>query len=102
MKEIKINENWTFEDAVNHIKTLKFHYDEVLASFSYFEIKAKVEFMRKFKKEFYSLKMKEWRVDKLWDYINGYETYNTLKFLVERDKKNERNNKRNDGILQVK
>lgn len=101
MKEIKINENWTFEDAVKNVKALKSHYDEVLASFSYFEIKTKVEFMRKFKKEFYSLKMKEWRVDKLWDYINGYETYNTLKFLVERDKKNERNNKRNDGILQV-
>lgn len=70
MKEIKINENWTFEDTVNHIKTLKFQYHEVLASFSYFDLKKEVEFKKNVKKSIYNLKFVEWQKDLLWEYMN--------------------------------
>ena len=70
MKEIKINEDWTFEDVVNNIKTLKFKYHEVLTSFSYFDKKKDTIFINKIKKSIYNLKIVEWQKNLLWEYMN--------------------------------
>lgn len=70
MKEIYVDNNWTFEEAVNNIKTLKTQYEKVLASFSYFEFKEKLEFKKNVKRSIYNLKMSEWKKDKLWEYMN--------------------------------
>lgn len=82
MKKLYINQNWTFEEVVNNLKTLKIEYEGILASFSYFQLHDKVEFLRKTKKAFYSLKLKEWEINKLWEYMNGYEFLYVLKQMV--------------------
>lgn len=82
MKNLYINQNWTFEEAVNNLKTLKIEYEGILASFSYFQLHDKVEFLRKTKNDFYSLKLKEWEINKLWEYMNGYEFLYVLKQMV--------------------
>lgn len=82
MKNLYINQNWTFEEAVNNLKTLKIEYEGILASFSYFQLHDKVEFLRKTKESFYSLKLKEWEINKLWEYMNGYEFLYVLKQMV--------------------
>ena len=87
MNELKINYNWSFEEAVNHLEALKSQYEEVLASFSYYQIHDKVEFIRKLKNDFYSLKLKEWEINKLWEYMNGYEFLYVLRQIIARRKK---------------
>lgn len=87
MNELKINYNWSFEEAVNHLETLKSQYQEILASFSYYQIHEKVEFLRKVKNDFYSLKLKEWEINKLWEYMNGYEFLYVLRQIAKRRNK---------------
>ena len=86
MNELKINYNWSFEEAVNHLETLKSQYEEVLTSFSYYQIHEKVEFLRKVKNDFYSLNLKRWEIDKLWEYMNGYEFLYVLRQMIKRRK----------------
>ena len=86
MNELKINYNWSFEEAVNHLETLKSQYQEILASFSYYQIHEKVEFLRKTKRAFYSLHLKEWEINKLWEYMNGYEFLYVLRQMIARRK----------------
>lgn len=90
MKEIYVDNNWTFEEAVNNIKTLKTQYEKVLASFSYFEFKKELEFKKNVKRSIYNLKMSEWKKDKLWEYMNGYELFYVIKGIVERENKKTR------------
>lgn len=71
----------SFSDIVDNIETLRLQYEEVLASFSNFEQKQKHEYMRLIKNEIYSLKMLEWKKDKIWEYINGLEYIEVLKNL---------------------
>ena len=87
MNELKINYNWSFEETVNHLKALKSQYEEILASFSYYQIHEKGEFIRKTKSDFYSLHLKEWEIDKLWEYMNGYEFLYVLRQIIARIKK---------------
>lgn len=84
MEEIYINPDWTFKEAVEHLKTLKAHYKGNLASFLYFQLKEKVEFKRKIRNAIYSLKMEEWKKDKIWNYMNDYEFYYVLKGISNR------------------
>lgn len=71
----------SFSDIVDNIETLRLQYEEVLASFSNFDQKQKHEYMRLIKNEIYSLKMLEWKKDKIWEYINGLEYIEVLKNL---------------------
>lgn len=84
---MEINENWNFEEVMNNIKTLKTKYEEVLTSFPYFEIRKKTEFIDKTRKKFYSLNLPEWQIDKLWEYLNGYEKYYVLIDIVKRQQR---------------
>lgn len=87
MDKLNINQSWNFEEAVNHLETLKSQYQEILASFSYYQIHEKVEFLRKVKNDFYSLKLKEWEINKLWEYMNGYEFLYVLRQMITRREK---------------
>lgn len=91
MKNLIVNKNWTFEEAVKNIMTLKSQYCDILASFSCYEIKDKVNFMRSSRNSFYSMNLKVWEIDKLWEYMNDYEELSTLIILSSKRKKNERN-----------
>ena len=96
MKEIYVNNDWTFEEAVDNVKTLRTQYEEVLASFSYFDLKKEIEFKKNTRNSIYKLNILEWQKDKLWGYINRFEFYYVLKGIIERKNKNARNNRKND------
>ena len=85
--EIKINLDWTFGEVVENLQALKLQYEEVLASFYYFDLKKAVSKKREIKKIFYSFKLKDWQKDKIWEYMNGFETLQTLISINERLKK---------------
>ena len=86
MKEICINQDWTFNEVVDNLKELKSVYWEDLALFSYFELKEKLKFERKTKDMFYKLKLQEWQIDKIWEYINGHERLSVLYQIARRYK----------------
>lgn len=78
MRKIIIDCNCTYADMVKQIIALKQQYDTFLASFSFFEMKAKTKFMAETRNAFYSLKFEEWKIDKLWSFMNGDEQYTTI------------------------
>lgn len=81
MEKLNFNDNWTFEDIVYNLKMLKSQYEEILASFCYFELHKKVETIKAIRDNLYSLKLKEWQKNKIWEYMNGYETIFTLESI---------------------
>lgn len=85
---VYINPNWTFRELVRNVKSLKQQYVFCLDFFSfdytYEELKYKNSIIRETKQKIYALNMEEWRKDKVWEYMNGYEFYSTLRYLVER------------------
>lgn len=85
-RKIYFDTSWTFKEAVKNIRALRLKYDEVLASFSIFEQKEKVEFIRSTRDLFYSLKLKEWEKDKLWCYMNKDEQLYVLIGITRRSK----------------
>lgn len=85
MRGFYIDKDWNFKDTVEHIKALRNDYDRILASFSYFKLHEKVEFIRKTRNDFYSLNCKEWESNKLWEYMNHYERFYVLQQIVERN-----------------
>ena len=91
MENLVVNKNWTFEETVKNIEALKSQYSDILASFSRFEIKDEVKFKRNLRDSCYSMNLKVWEIDKLWEYMNDYEELSTLIILSCRRKKNERN-----------
>lgn len=86
MKELNINQNWTFKEVVDNLKSLRTDYEGILATFSYFNTHEKVEFRRKTRDKFYSLNLQEWEKDKIWSYMNGFEFLYVLKDIAKRRK----------------
>ena len=86
MEKLIVNKNWTFEETVKNIEALKSQYCDILASFSCYEIKDKVNFMRNSRNSFYSMNLKVWEIDKLWEYMNDYEFLYVLKNIAKRRK----------------
>lgn len=82
--ELPINPNWTFKQVVSNIRALKSQYEEVLCSFSYFEIKCVAEFRRNTRNQFYALNIYEWQADKLWDYMNGFCPFTDFIGIIHR------------------
>jgi len=81
---LDINPNWTFNEIVYNIKALRTSYERFLTLFSYFELNNKADFIRQTRSDFYALKMDEWKKDKLWEYMNGYELIYTLEEIAKR------------------
>ena len=76
--ELKVNQNWTFEEVVNNIRALRKSYEDILCSFSYFQLRDKVKFKMQFRNEIYSLNLEEWQKNKIWDFLNHNEFYTSL------------------------
>ena len=70
MIELNIDKNWTFKNFSLYKETLKHDYKCILMSFSDFEIKEKIKFMRNVKNIIYSYDFAEWKKDLIWTYIN--------------------------------
>lgn len=82
MSDIYINPNWTFKETIENVEVIKSQMGDIIASFWYFDLKKEVDFIRNLKKQIYSLKFEDWKRDKIWEYINGYEYYEELvKFI---------------------
>ena len=82
MSDIYINPNWTFKQTIENVEVIKSQMGDIIASFWYFDLKKEIDFIRNLKKQIYSLKFEEWKRDKIWEYINGYEYYEELvKFI---------------------
>lgn len=86
MKELNINQNWTFKEVVDNLESLRTDYEGILATFSYFDIKEKNKFLLKTRNKFYSLNLQKWEKDKIWEYMNGFEFLYVLKGIVKRRK----------------
>ena len=86
MENLVVNKNWTFEETVKNIEALKSQYCDILASFSCYEIKDKVKFKRNLRDSFYSMNLKTWEIDKIWEYMNDYEFLYVLKDIAKRRK----------------
>lgn len=71
---IEINQNLKYKDILLQIETIKSQYQEILLSFSIFEQDKKILFIKQMKKQIYSLSFDEWRIDKIWNFINDKET----------------------------
>lgn len=68
--------DYTFKQFVDNCEVLRCQYEELLTPF--FDVRV-IECWRKM---IYSLDMPEWRRDKIWEYLNGDETIETLKKLI--------------------
>lgn len=77
-EKLEVNSNYTFKEIIVKIKTLRQNYEDVLASFSYFNLHKKIEVMKKFRDSIYALNFEEWKKDRLWDYLNDYLSYEEL------------------------
>lgn len=85
MKSI-IDPNWNFKQIVYNLETIRTHYEDILSSFSYFELHKVVEFKTEIRNSIYSLNIEEYQKDKIWDYMNHFEFLYVLKGIAERRK----------------
>ena len=70
MRELIVDKSWTYREAVYHLKALRLQYEEVLASFSIWQIKEKRDFIVETRDKFYALDILEWQKDRMWNYMN--------------------------------
>ena len=85
--EIEIDSNSNFRDIMNNILKIKEDYNRILSSFLLEDIKKRNMFLRETKRKIYDLKFAVWKKDKIWNYLNGNEYYDTLLGILDREKK---------------
>lgn len=73
-----IDKDWTFDDVLANIETLKDYWNSLLVSFSYFERKKRIKVCRNFKTQIYSLNIEEYKLNRIWRYINDEIEYDDL------------------------
>lgn len=88
-----VDSSWTFQETVKNIKAVKLQYEEILSSFSIFEIKEKNIFKRELRDSIYSLNMEEYKKDRLWEYMNDCLDFIVLKQICERNNNGKRTKK---------
>ena len=84
-----IEKSWTIIDLVKNIKRLKEEYLFYLAFFSstineYEVRKVTNVYIESVKKKFYELDIKEWQIDKCWEYMNDDICYQDLFYVIKR------------------
>ena len=82
MSELNINTNWTFKELVENIEVIRSQVWDIIASFSYFDIKKEVDFKRRLRKTIYSFKFEEWRRDRILEYIYNDVEIDVLRRLL--------------------
>lgn len=83
---MKIDECWSFKEAIDKIVAIKQEYLGVLSLFSCFEIKKKRQYIIDTKKDIYSIRIKDWQKDKLWEFMNDDLDFKVLNTLVNGQK----------------
>lgn len=74
-----------FKELVINIQAMKSKYKRVLSLFSCeFDIKNKVKYIQNTKIQMYSLDIEKWEIDRLWDYMNDYISYEELQEIANR------------------
>ncbi len=84
---MKFDSNWSFEEIVYNVQALKEEYEDTLASFLWHELRERNDFISDMKERVYSLNFKEWKKDKIWNYLNGYEYFSVLQGILDREQK---------------
>lgn len=79
---MNIDLNWKFKDVVEQIEGIKADYKDVITSFLYFDLRKKVKFQYKIKQQVYSLNFEMWKRDKIWEYLNDYVEFESLKRFI--------------------
>ena len=69
---LRIKSDWTYNQIIRHVKQLKRQYNLIALSFSIYEIKDKIEFIRDTRDTIYALNLMEWQKDRIWTYMNDY------------------------------
>ena len=82
MEECLINQNWTFKEVVENIEVIKTHARATITSFSYFERKQAIIFMKQLRDSIYSLNFEVWRCDRIVEFIYDDIDLETLKNLI--------------------
>lgn len=78
---VKIDPSWSWKESVEQIEALKDQFDGVLASFLWYELRERNDFIYEVRQQIYALKFDEWKREKLWSYLNGFEKLEVLKKL---------------------
>lgn len=89
MYGININSDWKFKDILQNIEAIKTQVHGVIASFSYFESRKKLEFMRYIKQSIYSLKIQEGRKNRILEYIYDDIDFEELKLGSKKKKESQ-------------
>ena len=71
-----VNSEWTYKESLCYIRQLKAKYEGFMTSFCVFGgNKDYFEKVYNFKKEIYSLTFEDWKIDKLWEFLNDDISY---------------------------
>ena len=81
-----IDYSWNYKETVIHLQALKSQYEEILASFSLWELKEHNDFIRHARSQIYSLPILEWQKDRIWNCLNGNDDINKVIYSVFRSK----------------
>lgn len=82
--ELGVPATYTFENIVLNLKAIKSNYTGILSSFSVFEHHDKVLCLKQIHDLFYSLNLDEWKIDRIWEYLNNDIEYAILEDIVNR------------------
>ena len=87
-----IEKSWTIIDLGKELKRLKEEYLFNLAFFSStidINIRRKVlnAYIKTVRDQFYALSIKEWQIDKCWEYMNDDVCYNDIYYVMNKIEK---------------
>lgn len=86
LQELGIPEFYTFKIIVLNLKAIKSKYTGILSLFLPFDSHNKVLRMKEIHDLLYSLNLDTWKIDRIWEYLNGDIEYEFLENLVNRQK----------------
>lgn len=83
---VYIDPSWTFRELVRNARRLKQEYIFCLTFFSYDytfdELKYRNNIIRELKRNLYALNIEEWKIDKVWEYMNEDLTHDLLRMIL--------------------
>ena len=78
-----INPEWTFKEVIENIEVVKSQTEDIIASFSSFEIKKQVKFKQQLRNKIYSFKFEEWKKDRILECIYDYFEVEKIKEIAK-------------------
>jgi len=69
---IGLDSNWKFKNIQDNIEAVKTQYEDILSSFSYFEMKKRGNVLHKMRQEVFKFdNIEYWQRERLWEVLNG-------------------------------